>query len=962
MATTEERILLRVDIDYNDKRIQELTKSIREAKQASADLDKQAKAGKISQDEADRGMQRYANDVRIMGQEVSLLNRLNDAQRVANLAAAGSYDQLRARARLLTAQLNAMGEEQRENTEEGKALTAELRETNDALAAGSKKVGDFKGRLFEYGDSIKEALRGTGQFGNSVVGLADNFSGKLTKGLEIGKTAFGSFNRVLATSVIGIVILALGTLYTFLTRTQAGMDFVERKTKAVNVVFGVLVDKIAPIGQALLKAFTDPKQAISDLVDFIEQNLSNRLASFGVLLEAIQERDFSKLADGAVQLATGITNATDKAKAFGSEVSNAAKAGEQIATTLQRIRDAETQVELQQKRNEAQIEKLKFAAEDVTKATGVRIQAAQQAFSLEQQTTQVTLNLQQLRVDALKREASLHSQTAAQRREIAEEEGKLADITKNSLTRQIELNNKINEIRNSAAQAAQQANDKALELRRGQLKLENDLIDQQLRKVRAGSEEELRLLEQKLVNSRTIELTQKDLTNKQKQLIDTKYENDKAQLETDFAKKRLEGQAQAAVDEITARLTAVRQGSDEELAAQQQLIEKQRAQQIAALNDQESNEAKARLINAQADQQQQELLYNNRLRAVQDFYQQERNELEQARAGGLVTEEQYQQLLFQQELGATAARKQVAETFKKDASGIDQELTELRIRNLERVTTKEREEAQKRAELTAQFAQLVGNYFSDVLQQTDSSLRDFANAALLMLVNEVEKTVIAAQIKILVQAFSSADSIATFGAAGGFRAAAIIAGLTAATAPLKAALTQSPSSGTSFAEGGAIKGPGTGTSDSIPAYGPGNDTGLPIYRLSNGEHILTAEEVRKAGGHQAVEQMRAQLRNQQQPALMTSLSNLAGPQTRFANGGPIASPMLQPTQDGGYWMRQQAQQASGVIDYEKLGETLARHVPDVIDVRNLLRAVDKHLEPRVKSTLGKRKPTNPFQS
>jgi hypothetical protein len=47
-----------------------------------------------------------------------------------------------------------------------------------------------------------------------------------------------------------------------------------------------------------------------------------------------------------------------------------------------------------------------------------------------------------------------------------------------------------------------------------------------------------------------------------------------------------------------------------------------------------------------------------------------------------------------------------------------------------------------------------------------------------------------------------------------------------------------------LATGGPAIGPGTGTSDDIPAW------------LSNGEHVWTAEEVRKAGGHQAVERMR----------------------------------------------------------------------------------------------------------
>ncbi|AVD99124.1 tape measure protein [Gordonia phage Adgers] len=47
-----------------------------------------------------------------------------------------------------------------------------------------------------------------------------------------------------------------------------------------------------------------------------------------------------------------------------------------------------------------------------------------------------------------------------------------------------------------------------------------------------------------------------------------------------------------------------------------------------------------------------------------------------------------------------------------------------------------------------------------------------------------------------------------------------------------------------FAEGGPVWGPGTGTSDSVNA------------KLSRGEHVITAKEVQKAGGHRAVEATR----------------------------------------------------------------------------------------------------------
>ncbi len=71
---------------------------------------------------------------------------------------------------------------------------------------------------------------------------------------------------------------------------------------------------------------------------------------------------------------------------------------------------------------------------------------------------------------------------------------------------------------------------------------------------------------------------------------------------------------------------------------------------------------------------------------------------------------------------------------------------------------------------------------------------------------------------------------------------------------------QGYSGGITKAEGGPIIGPGTGTSDSIPAW------------LSNGEHVLTAAEVAAAGGHGAILQFRRMLR-----------TGAVG----FADGGPV---------------------------------------------------------------------------
>jgi hypothetical protein len=85
----------------------------------------------------------------------------------------------------------------------------------------------------------------------------------------------------------------------------------------------------------------------------------------------------------------------------------------------------------------------------------------------------------------------------------------------------------------------------------------------------------------------------------------------------------------------------------------------------------------------------------------------------------------------------------------------------------------------------------------------------------------------------------------------------------------------SDSNASGKATGGAVVGPGTGTSDSI------------LTRLSTGEHVWTAAEVGAAGGHAAVEAMRRSVLAYRSP-----WAGIPG----YAHGGPVTQPSTAGTQ------------------------------------------------------------------
>lgn len=123
-------------------------------------------------------------------------------------------------------------------------------------------------------------------------------------------------------------------------------------------------------------------------------------------------------------------------------------------------------------------------------------------------------------------------------------------------------------------------------------------------------------------------------------------------------------------------------------------------------------------------------------------------------------------------------------------------------------------------------------------------------------------------------------------------------------------VVKSAASALGLATGGPVHGPGTSTSDSIPA------------RLSNGEHVWTAAEVKAMGGHDRVFKLRALAR-----AGMLDKHVLG-----FADGGTPAMVSARPPSvhvTGGT----PRAEVTVVVENPVSGETLTKHIETVADGR-----------------------------
>jgi hypothetical protein len=101
-----------------------------------------------------------------------------------------------------------------------------------------------------------------------------------------------------------------------------------------------------------------------------------------------------------------------------------------------------------------------------------------------------------------------------------------------------------------------------------------------------------------------------------------------------------------------------------------------------------------------------------------------------------------------------------------------------------------------------------------------------------------------------------------------------------------------------MATGGPVRGPGTGTSDSIPTW------------LSNGEHVWTAREVQRAGGHQAVARMRSSVLGGQPVRVFGPGGARGDGSGGFALGGAFNFDVPGPFDD---WLKKGAGAVGGLV-------------------------------------------------
>lgn len=483
---------LSIDLDAVLKDGADYLKLIDRIKSQQKELDKTTADGAESFAKLDaqlKNVQTQYRDNRKLTQTLLEVNK----DLTATLAAEGKTTQelYRDRGKLLALSKNIKGdtkEEQGIREKLNKAIDAQteaLRKQSSSYATGKDSVGEYRQAIEEALGSntllgrsyatVKQGLEtvrpllaattaeiraGVDQIKNYNQGTEGMAAGQKLAAQATGVTsgALRVFRAALIATGIGAIVVALGSLVSFLGSTQKGIDAVTKVTRPLSFIFARLQGILQEVGERLFDAFSNPQETIKRLGTLIKENIQNRLAAVGKIGEAVGKiiksgftDGFEDLKDAILQGATGVENFEDKARAafgaVGDQIKQAVKNGQEYDALLKQIeREEIKQIERQSKLS-LEAKKANLVAEDTTKSLAERESAAIRARDIQLELIKGEKNLNDLRVKAIELKQKQNDTTREEEKELAELQAANRRFEESRIEAQTTFNNKLNTIR-----------------------------------------------------------------------------------------------------------------------------------------------------------------------------------------------------------------------------------------------------------------------------------------------------------------------------------------------------------------------------------------------------------------------------------------------------------------------------------------------------------------------------------
>jgi len=349
-----------------------------------------------------------------------------------------------------------------------KADLAAQKKIKDALKAKKEALKDEKIALKDLNkdrkkanEELKEATENAADY-SGALGLVDKQTGGLVSGLKNLKGGLGGATKgmnLLKVAIIGTgigaLLIAITAVTTAFKSSEEGQNKFAKLLGIIGSVVGNLVDLLADLGEGIIAAFENPKQALINLKNAIQENITNRIESlidtFGFLGKAIKKvfsGDFKGALEEAknagssyVDTLTGVKNTIDKVtestKGFVKELKEEAVIAGQIADQRAKADKIDRKnIVDRAEANRKRAELLEKAANKEKFTAKERIEFLKEAGALEEEITNKEIEAARLRLEAKTSENALARSTKEDLEEEAQLKANLINLEAARLTKQ----------------------------------------------------------------------------------------------------------------------------------------------------------------------------------------------------------------------------------------------------------------------------------------------------------------------------------------------------------------------------------------------------------------------------------------------------------------------------------------------------------------------------------------------
>ena len=524
--------------------IDELTQSQREMKKQG---DTSSETFIKQEAELKKLRKEYNSKIKVLQASTDVEERLGTAMNTS----AKSIDGLRESNKELLAIRNQLDLSTEEGVAQLAAINAKIDENNATIKENVSAYEEQKIGIGDYTKSIQDSLGITKakeaaiKAKTAVMGVYSMVVGKSTGALKL-------FRIALASTGIGLVVIALGSLVAYLTQTQEGINKVNRFLAPMREIFQALIGIVQNLGKQLFTAFSEPRKLLTDLVEFVKSSVIGTLRGLGNVIMGIVNRDLSQMKDGLKEAfdAQPIVRAGKAVGEMGKEIretlSEAAERGREMQEVMERLQRTEAEFIITQAELNREYQEQRKASDDVNLSLEERAQAAERALNIQQELAdnaiarlEDEIHLMELQHEANDTSYEEEVELANLRARLHQERQRQAQQSRNAQRAHQRL---VQEIASEEVKAQQKAIDENLK----RMKQEIDLFKARQGLQERSTEEELALAEQ--LSEKRLAILEKEFEAGKMSQIE--YETARLNITNEFAQKQAQAIQAAAEQEL----------------------------------------------------------------------------------------------------------------------------------------------------------------------------------------------------------------------------------------------------------------------------------------------------------------------------------------------------------------------------------------------------------------------------